>query len=142
MQVLANDLLRPVRMIGGKEVKVDAADFVLVRLEMAHCSSVFLQADLVTPAFNQYVEIQYERGSFMGSIQPEVASYVFATDAGGEFPIGRTRLDNGDGNLFTFQMAALLEHVRRGEPPPCNLIDDSVKLMEAMSMLQQQGVGR
>ncbi len=142
VEVIANDLLRPVRTIGGKQVEVDAQDFVLVKLDMEHCGSVYVQADLVTPAFNQYTEIQYERGGFMGSIQGDVSSYVFATAAGGDFPAGRTALDNGDGNLFKHQMGALLAHVRRGEQPPRNSIDDSVKLMEAMNMLQQKGVGR
>ncbi len=99
-------------------------------------------AQFVKVIQNQVQQIQYERGGFMGSIQGDVSSYVFATAAGGDFPAGRTALDNGDGNLFKHQMGALLAHVRRGEQPPRNSIDDSVKLMEAMNMLQQKGVGR
>lgn len=141
VSVIASDLLRPVRNIGGTEVEVDAEDFVLIRLHMEHCGSVFVQSDLVTPAFNQSVEVQYEEGSFFGSIQSEVPSYIYASRDVGEYRAGRNALQGG-GNLFDAQMKALVDCVRCGEPPDANSIEDSLALMEAWNMLQREGISR
>ena len=50
-------------------VTVDAEDYVMIRCFGANGIEIFCQADLITPVFCQYVEIQGENRTFMGSIQ-------------------------------------------------------------------------
>jgi predicted dehydrogenase len=107
-------LLRPVRRIGGRDVAVDAEDFVLLGCEAERCGHVVLQADLLTPAFRQYVEVQGTNGSFMGSIQPELPSVFDLTGAAGGMPAGRTEVGNDGGELFHTQMRAFLARLREG----------------------------
>ncbi len=135
IDVIERDLLRPRRVIGGVETNVDAEDFALVRCQMANGLGVYIQADLVTPAFSQYAEIQFERGSFMGSIQSELPSYVFATRDAGEYPAGKTVLDFGAVNLFERQMEAFCCLVRDSSQPDRNSLEDSLRVMEALEIL-------
>ena len=138
VQLLSRDLLRPVRHIAGADVTVDAEDFVLARFDMASGPSIYIQADLVTPAFSQLVEVQFERGSFMGSIQGDYPSFVFAVHEAEPWAAGKTPLAFGQVNLFERQMSAFCEHIRSGKPLERNTIDDSLKVMEALEMLRQQ----
>gem|GEM_PF-80919 len=137
-QLLAHELRRPIRHIAGADVTVDAEDFVLARFEMENGGSVFIQSDLLTPAFSQHVEMQFERGTFLGSIQADSPSFVFATAKCDDYEAGKTPLEFGPVNLFERQMGAFCEHVRSGTPLSRNSVEDSLKVMEALEMLRQQ----
>lgn len=65
VDVLACDLIRPSRLINGRIEEADAEDFVLVRLKTASGVPVLCQADLVTPSFMQFAEVQGTNGTFM-----------------------------------------------------------------------------
>lgn len=107
-------LLRPVRRIEGRDAPVDAEDFVLLSCAAERCGHVVLQADLVTPAFRQYVEVQGSNGSFIGSIQAELPCAFDLVDAAGGLPAGRTELRHDRGDLFHAQMRSFLAHIRTG----------------------------
>ena len=77
VRVLAHDLLRPQREIQGVIHDVDAEDYVIVRLTMENGVDVLCLADMVTPAFTQFIEVQGERGTFFGSIQPQMPSFLY-----------------------------------------------------------------
>ena len=133
--LIAQDLLRPVRTISGQAVEVDAEDYVLARFDSADGPSYVVQADLVTPAFSQYVEVQFEHGSYLGSIQGDVASYVFSTRDTDAYKSGKSPLEFGTVNLFERQMASFVSHVRERRPVTLNSVEDSLRLMRAMNLL-------
>ena len=58
IEVISCDLRCPERIIQGEKVKVDAEDYVLVRCFGCDGMEIYCQADLITPAFSQYVEVQ------------------------------------------------------------------------------------
>lgn len=136
--MLARDLLRPVRRIGGIDVEVDAEDFALARIDTESGVRAWIQADLLSPAFSQYVEIQYERGSFMGSIQGDFPSFVFANEDSGAWARGKNPLAFGSVNLFERQMATFCAHVREGRALTRNTVGDSLKMMEALELLRTE----
>lgn len=138
VEVHACELRRPVRKIQGAEHPVDAEDYVCVQLHMANGAHAMLQADLVTPAFTQLVEIQGDNGTFMGSIQPDMPSFLFLIEAAPGYEAGRTVFDFGPLNLFEAQMADFIRSVRSGAPPSRSTVEDSVVVMEAMEMIKQQ----
>jgi predicted dehydrogenase len=133
VDVLACDLLRERRVIQGIEYEVDAEDYVLARMEMESGISVFCQADLVTPAFTQFIEVQGENGTFMGSIQPDMPSFLYCNKERAGYRAGKTPFDLGPHNLFEAQMADFVHAVRTRKPPSRSTIKDSVLLMEAMN---------
>jgi predicted dehydrogenase len=125
-------LLRPVRRIDGRDVAVDAEDFVLMSCEAERCGHVVLQADLLTPAFRQYVEVQGANGSFMGSIQPELPSVFDLTGAAGGMPAGRTEVGGDMSDLFHAQMRAFLANAREGAAAGYASADDALHLLEVL----------
>lgn len=136
-ELLVCDLLRPQRVIQGKLEKVDAEDYVLGRFKMAGGVDVICQADLVTPAFTQLVEVQGENGTFMGSIQSELSSFVFCEKEAAGYPAGRTPLNFGQHNLFEAQMAEFVRAVRLQKQPSRCTIHDSVLLLEAIELMKK-----
>jgi len=138
VEVLACDLLRPERVIGGELQRVDAEDYVVVRLSMQSGVSVLCQADLVTPAFSQYVEIQGSNGSFMGSIQPDMPSYIYCERPVDSYKSGKTVLNFGATNLFESQMREFVGAVRSNRAPSRSSVTDSMLVMEAMEKIRRR----
>lgn len=136
-ETLVCELLRPRRVIQGREEEVDAEDYVLVRLRMKSGAEVLCQADLVTPTFTQFVEIQGENGTFMGSIQPDMPSFIFCNRDAAGYAAGKTVLNFGPRNLFEAQMAEFVRLVRTRKEPSRSTIHDSLVLLETLELLRK-----
>ena len=138
VRVHACELRRPRRTIRGTEHEVDAEDYVSVEMRMANGARAMLQADLLTPAFTQLVEIQGDNGTFMGSIQPDMPSFLFLLEPVEDYRPGKTPLDFGPRDFFGAQMADFIRSVEAGTPPSRSTLEDSVLVMEAMEMIKEQ----
>jgi predicted dehydrogenase len=134
-RLLESMLIRPHRPVNGKTETVDGEDFVLAKLRMENGIEVFVQSDLLTPSFSQYVEVEGENGSFFGSIQPEVPSYVYCEKPSAGYPAGRTPVNFGYINIFEAQMAAFVRSIRTGSAVKSS-IHDSILLFEAVTALK------
>jgi len=137
VKVLACDLLRPKRLIQGKEVTADAEDYVLIRLRTQSGVEVLCQADLVTPAFTQFVEVQGENGTFMGSIQQDMPSFIYCQEDAAGYPKGKTMLSFGKVNLFDAQMAEFVRGLRLKRKPSRCTLDDSLAILETLELLRK-----
>lgn len=137
-EVISNSIIYKKRLIQGKMEPVDAEDFVLVRLENKMGVELFCQADLITPAFTQYLEIQGENGSFMGSIQQEIPSFVFMKQGRGGYDTGRTDLKFGQRNVLDIQMRCFVQSLLKGESPDQNSVSDTVALMKVIKKIRNQ----
>lgn len=140
VEVISCDLRYPERCINGERVEVDAEDHIWLKCLGRNALEIFCQADLITPAFSQFVEIQGENGSFMGSIQANMPSFVFLKEGRGGYNEGRTELQYGRRNVFDIQMMAFIQAVLRNESPDRNTIDDSVMLMRVLGEIRKQVV--
>ncbi len=136
--VLCCELLRPERTIQGRTERVDAEDYVIVRLEMQNGTIIFCQADMLTPAFTQFVEIQGTNGGFMGSIQPDMPSHVFLHQPAGGFDSGKTRLSTAPVNLFEAQMAEFVRAVASGTQPSRGNVRDSLYLLQTLEQIRRR----
>ncbi len=140
--LLMHELLRPQRSIAGRLETVDAEDFVLARFRTRSGVPVVIQADLVTPAFTQMLEVQGDNGSLVASVQAEMPQYVFAIRPAGGYDSGHTDLGCGQENLFEAQMAAFVAAVRAGVPESGGTLAASVQVMEAVEMLRRRNADR
>ncbi len=138
VEVLACDHLRPEREIQGKMETVDAEDYVIVRMKSKSGVEIVCQADLITPAFTQFIEVQGAHGSFVGSIQAHMPSYLFLEKDVAGYSKGKNDFNFGGRNLFEAQMADFINAVRKGEQPSRSTIRDSVILMETMMKIKEQ----
>jgi len=138
VNILALDLFRPKRIINGREYDVDAEDFILVRLATESGVDIFCHADMVTPAFMQIVDVQGENGTFAGSIQPQIPSYVYLEGEAGDYPAGKTELDFGKCNLFELQMSHFVNAVKNGTESSKCTVGDSIQVMQAINNIKQE----
>ena len=138
VDVLACDLLMPRRVIQGKEETVDAEDYVVARLKTASGVDVLCQADLVTPAFTQFIEVQGESGSFMASIQPDMPSFLYCSRDVPGYSAGKHKLHFEPANYFEAEMAEFVEAVRSRKPPSRRTLQDSILVMEALKMIRDK----
>jgi len=140
-QLLEKKLIRPQREISGRVEDVDAEDYIMAELQMESGVTVVCQADLLTPAFTQFVEVQGDNGTFMGSIDREMPSFVYCNREADGWKQGRTGLEFERTNLFETQMSAFIHAIQtRTSPTRCTL-EDSVQLLEVMEMLLGEPVG-
>lgn len=140
-ELLTCDLLRPTRMIQGHLEQVDAEDYVLVRLKTTSGVEVICQADLVTPAFTQFIEIQGENGTFFGSIQQDLPSFLFCTEPAPGYSAGKTSFEFQQHNLFEAQMNEFIQSVHAQHPlSPRGIVGDSIVLMDAVEQLHHQRI--
>lgn len=138
VDVISHDIRSQTREIKGEMIQADAEDFILLKCHGNTGEEIICQADLITPSFSQYIEIQSENGSFMASIQPEMPSYVFLKEARGGYDLGKTVIQYGMRNVLDIQMAAFVYSVVTGTQPNRNRIDDSLMLMDIMNGINKQ----
>ena len=138
VEVISCDLRCPKRIINGEEITADAEDFVMIRCYGQNDVEIYCQADLITPAFTQYVEIQGENGSFMGSIQANMPSYVFLKESRSGYPAGKTTLNYGYRNVWDIQMLAFIQAILTRSPLDRNTIEDSIELHKIMKEIKRQ----
>jgi predicted dehydrogenase len=136
-EVMINELYRPSRSINGVTEAADAEDFVLVRCTTESGVPVILQADLLTPAFTQLMEVQGENGSLVGSIQAEWPQFVFLIREAGGFSAGRTELGSEASDMFQAQMSTFLRAVEERRPPDRCSLEDSVHVLEALELMRR-----
>lgn len=136
IKVITCDLLRKQREIQGELFTVDAEDYVLVRLSMPSGFDVYCQADLVTPAFTQFIEVQGDRGSFVGSIQQHMPSFLYLERDVAKYDSGMNKFSFEHHNLFVTQMTEFISAIRSGRQPSRSTVNDSVLLMETMEKIQ------
>ncbi len=134
-ELLSSKLLRPQRMIQGEMCTVDAEDFVVARMRTMSGVEVLIQADLITPAFAQSLEVQGENGTVIASVTPNVASKLFVMADRPDFPAGWTDI-GGKANFYVGQSAAFLEAIRTRRPPDRGGLGDAVTLMETLDRIR------
>lgn len=137
-QLLAADVRQPERDIRGRVIEADVEDWILARMRSDSGVDVLIQADLTTPTFMQYAEIHGENGTFMGSIQPDMPTFVHCLEERAGFPPGRTPHQFGPRNLFEAQMGLFLDCVCGGRKLDKCTLADSVRLMEAVELLRAE----
>lgn len=137
-RVLASELLMPQRLIEGEQVQVDADDFILVSARTATGAPITFAADMVTPAFTQFLDAQYDNASVMASIQPNIADQLFLKEPRGGLPEGAQTLAEGRADLYHRQMSAFTLLVETATPPDRNRVSDSVEVMHLIAAIHEQ----
>lgn len=134
--LLASHVRHRTRTVGDEIFKADAEDWILARLETQTGVDVLIQADLTTPVFLQFAEIHGDNGTFFGSIQSEMPTFVHCNTERAGFAPGRSPYDFGSRNLFEAQMGLFLDCAVNGRALEKCTLADSVRLMETVEMLR------
>ncbi len=135
-RLIASQLRNPMREIRGHRITADAEDWVLGEMTSHAGVRILIEADLTTPTFVQYAEVQGTNGTFMGSIRHDLASFVQCLEPRSGFKAGRTDCEFGARNLFEAQMGMFADCVTgRAVLDRCTL-GESVQLMEVVEMMR------
>ncbi|WP_340110619.1 Gfo/Idh/MocA family oxidoreductase [Pikeienuella sp. HZG-20] len=135
VELLQRQLRWPERRIHGELHQVDAEDWVLASLKFEGGLDVLIQADLTSPSFTQYVELHGDNGSFVGSIQPQHASYIFLREARDQWPAGRTAMEAQPHDLYRSQMGAFVADILNGTRETADTMRGSIEVMRTMERL-------
>jgi len=134
LRSLWSSLILPRRSIGGAEIIADADDCTLLQGSI-NGVTVMWQADMVTPAFMQYLDIQGSDGSIFTSVLPDMPTRIYCREARHGMQAGL--------NLFTFPssdfVAAELNHfvslVRGGPVGEIHSVSDSASMLRVLAGL-------
>jgi predicted dehydrogenase len=133
-ELLVERLLRPNRLIDGCTIQADAEDYVVARASFGGVE-ILLQADLVTPAFDQTVSVQGENGTFTGSIRPDLPASLFLQNESVGYQSGKTRFEFPEVDLVHAQMQDFVAAIRIPERSPRCPISESLRVMELLDEL-------
>ncbi|MHB1544404.1 MAG: Gfo/Idh/MocA family protein [Gammaproteobacteria bacterium] len=136
--LLASELCAPVRPINGRSETVDAEDMVLVRLDYGAGPSVYLQADMLTPAFTQRLEVEGINGTLTASIQREEPSRLFLVERRGHHSAGHHALQHEDNDPYVTQSRTFLAAVATGSKLAYGTLQEAVLLHELIDQLHLQ----
>ncbi len=134
-RVVYKDLVLPTRMIDGEPVHSTADDCAVVALKAGGVRSV-CQADLATPSFMNYVEVQGSNGSLMASILDFLPTVVYCKEPRVLFDRGPNVRTFGPTNLFVKELSSFVETIRSEEPTQWSLLE-SVELAHFLDSLQE-----
>ncbi|MCL4543814.1 MAG: Gfo/Idh/MocA family oxidoreductase [Chloroflexi bacterium] len=133
VELIAREVLYPVRHINGETVKATAEDFVLARLHTEH-GIVFCESDLATPSYMNHVEIQGSNGSIFTSMLHYLPTQVYCKQARGIFDRGATTQEFPIINAFEHELRAFIG-ILRGEVELINSVDDSIALLKVLEQM-------
>ena len=112
-QLLHQELLLPVRQIGGEAHQVMAPDCAVVSLEAGGVHAI-CQSDLVTTSFMNYVEVHGDNGSVTGSILDAMPTMVYCNEPRGMFDRGHNSRVAEPTNLFVKELGEFVGTVASG----------------------------
>lgn len=136
--VLAAAQLAAHRKIGGAAIAADAEDYLVIRAETGSGAPVLLLADMVTPAFVQYLDVQHANASVFASIDDRFPARFFLKERRGEFAAGPHLLAEGGADLYRRQADAFLTMMQNDEAPGRNTVSDSIAVARLMEEIAGQ----
>ncbi|STX28911.1 myo-inositol 2-dehydrogenase [Legionella beliardensis] len=129
-------LLRSKRIINGITIDADAEDFVSVAGFTRSGVYVTVQADLLTPAFSQSIEVQGENGSFFGSIQANRLSEFYLINSTNSYQAGKHQIVTNKQDLFHNQMNEFIVNIKQNKLNQSPGIKDSIQLVNILQQVK------
>lgn len=136
LEVLVYDTLRPLRSIGGKEVRADAEDLVLLQLEAGGVRAV-CQGDFLTPSYMDHLEIQGDNGSIFASLLHFLPTIIHCKEPRGIYNVGSNFYTFPMVNLFEHELAHFIDVIENGRAKSMNGLADSIRLLELVEMIRK-----
>lgn len=139
-EITLNDtaIIRKTRDIKGDVIECDAEDWVVAQLIMENGTRVLLQADMTSPVFRQFIEIDGENGIIEGSIQGTFQNAMTLFEPRGGFEKGHQELEVASGNFYLKQHETFLNMVQSGDDPDRCSLADAVEVMRIQMTLKNQ----
>lgn len=139
VMLLDSALRQPERLINGGSVVCDAEDFVLVKYETSRTQApITILADMNSPGFIQYLDVQATEGAFVGSILGSFDSHVFLSKAARGRSAGKTSFEFPAENLFIKQTDEFFRAVRGEQVANLCTVEQDLTNMRTVSRIRAE----
>lgn len=138
INLLDSAIVHKSRDIRGETIDCDAEDWSVASLIMEGGTRVLLQADMNSPVFRQFIEIDGDNGLIEGSIQNTFEDALTLFEPRKDFVKGRQALNVTPGNFYIKQLDCFLKMAATGDEPAICSLSDSVEVMRIQSALKAQ----
>lgn len=135
VKVLMNETVIPSRIIDGREVSVDAEDYVVLNIE-ANGIKILCESDLISPSYMNYIEIHGDNGSIFTSILPYFPTVVYCKEARNIYTEGINFRNFPATNLFEKELSHFLSAIKTGAKN-ISSIEDSIRIFEILEQIKK-----
>jgi len=125
------------RIVEGREMSVDAEDFILARLKSKSDVQVFCEADIITPSYMNLVEVHGDNGSYFGSILHFLPSVIYCVEPRGLYNEGINILEYPFVDLIEKELEYFLDTLY-GKVNHLNSVEESIKILEIIQDLNSK----
>lgn len=142
LEVVSSSLatVLPQRQVEGRLAQVDAEDFALIKVKSLQGVQVFVQSDLATPSYMNYMEVMGTEGSLFTSILDHLPTVVYCNRPRGIYQQGNNFYTFPKTNLFERELGYFLQCIQDGEAPRINSLEDSLELVQMVEKIKEAGV--
>ena len=134
---LYEDIILRERDIEGKQIKPDAEDIVLLKIEMKIGTKVICESDLVTPSYMNYMEIHGENGSLWFSILNDFPVILYCKNSRGSYDRGKSIFSFPYTDLFCEELREFIDCISLNKKNFLNSLEDSLKVMEIVEKIKK-----
>jgi len=137
IELIDTALMCPERQIDGLCVAADAEDYVAIRCKSESGAVILIIADMVSPGFIQFLDLQGTNGSLFGSILGDLPDRIFLKEARGDYAAGATIIDAHQADLYQAQMAAFLGLIGGRDYPERHSLSDSLEVAQLIESVSE-----
>lgn len=129
-------LLKPERVINGKNYSVSAEDYLRVTATGKDDVRIEFITDLISSNFSQYIEVQCEKGCFFGSIVPSMPSFIYSAENCSSLNKGENIIPHLTDNLYLPQMKYFVDCISKRTEPFFNTVNNSIEVMKTVNSIR------
>lgn len=133
-QVLRQSTILTTRNISGQQLNVDADDFILASSRYGN-GQILYEADLVTPAYMNFIDIQGSNGSIFTSIISNLPTLIYCNSAKSSFEKGHNWRSFPEEDFLSKELLCFLETMRGNETDnEIHSVKDSLKILSLLGI--------
>lgn len=127
------------RHIDGSEVQSVAEDFALVVGKSVSGTKFVVESDLISPAYQNDMQILGTEGYVKFSILTSQESYIFLNQDHPPYTKGKNPLHSGPADLFELMFQDFLKQVQKQNGLQKNSFADALKLAQLLQEIKRRG---
>jgi len=135
-ELLSNEIILEQRLIEGKNIRVEAEDFALLKLITTSGIKIFCQADLITPSYMNIVEVHGTNGSFFGSILDYLPTVIYLKKRHGLYDRGKNIFKNSYVFLIEEELRYFME-VLNGLVKPLDNVNSAIRVLKIIEGIKK-----
>jgi len=135
-KLLHENVILKKRLIEGRIVDVNAEDVAVALFKTEGDVELLCESDLITPSYNNIIEIQADNGSIFSSILHYIPTILYLKENRGIYNRGPNFYNFPRINVFEKELKYFIDCIRSGKREVLNGVDDSIKIARVIETLK------